>query len=165
MGGANAQTENPSDRRARLRRVARLCAVQALYQMELTGQGASRVVKQFRDHRFGYDEEGGDYVEADEDFFEDLLTGIVERQDEVDAQIASVIKEGWKLSRLDSTVRAILRAGGYELLAREDVPAPAAINEYVDVAHAFFEGPEPGFVNATLDAMAAKVRAAGGGEA
>lgn len=153
-------SENASERRARLRRAARLSAVQALYQMELTGQGAARVVKQFRDHRFGYDDEPGGYVEADEDFFEDLLTGIVARQDEVDAQIASVIKEGWKLSRLDSTVRAILRAGGYELLARNDVPAAAAINEYVDVAHAFFEGPEPGFVNATLDAMAAKVRAA-----
>lgn len=154
------ENENASERRARLRRAARLSAVQALYQMELTGQGAARVVKQFRDHRFGYHDEPGDYVEADEDFFEDLLTGIVARQDEVDAQIASVIKQGWKLSRLDSTVRAILRAGGYELLARDDVPAAAAINEYVDVAHAFFEGPEPGFVNATLDAMAAKVRAA-----
>ena len=158
-----ADSENSSERRARLRRAARLSAVQALYQMELTGQGAARVVKQFRDHRFGYDDDPGDYVEADEDFFEDLLTGIVARQDEVDAQIARVIKEGWKLSRLDATVRAILRAGGYELLARNDVPAAAAINEYVDVAHAFFEGPEPGFINATLDAMAAKVRAANPG--
>ncbi len=156
-----SDTENASERRARLRRAARLSAVQALYQMELSGQGASRVVKQFRDHRFGYDDEPGDYVEADEEFFEDLLTGIVSRQDEVDGHIAGVIKQGWKLSRLDATVRAILRAGGYELLARADVPAAAAINEYVDVAHAFFEGPEPGFVNATLDAMAAKVRAAG----
>ena len=159
----NSDSENASERRARLRRASRLSAVQALYQMELTGQGAARVVKQFRDHRFGYDDEPGDYVEADEDFFEDLLTGIVARQDAVDAQIASVIKEGWKLSRLDATVRAILRAGGYELLARDDVPAAAAINEYVDVAHAFFDGPEPGFVNATLDAIAAKVRAASAG--
>ena len=159
----NSDSENASERRARLRRSSRLSAVQALYQMELTGQGASRVVKQFRDHRFGYDDEPGDYVEADEEFFEDLLTGIVARQDAVDAQIASVIKEGWKLSRLDATVRAILRAGGYELLARDDVPAAAAINEYVDVAHAFFDGPEPGFVNATLDAIAAKVRAASAG--
>ena len=159
----NSDSENASERRARLRRASRLSAVQALYQMELTGQGAARVIKQFRDHRFGYDDEPGDYVEADEDFFEDLLTGIVARQDAVDTQIASVIKEGWKLSRLDATVRAILRAGGYELLARDDVPAAAAINEYVDVAHAFFDGPEPGFVNATLDAIAAKVRATSAG--
>ena len=154
----SSREESKSDRRARLRRSARLSAVQALYQMELTGQGATKVVKQFRDHRFGYDDEPGDYVEADEDFFEDLLSGIVARQDEVDSQIAGVIKEGWKLSRLDATVRAILRAGGYELLAREDVPAAAAINEYVDVANAFFEGPEPGFVNATLDALSKKLR-------
>ncbi len=154
----NTADESKSDRRARLRRSARLSAVQALYQMELTGQGATKVVKQFRDHRFGYDDEPGDYVEADEDFFEDLVTGIVSRQDDVDSQIAGVIKEGWKLSRLDATVRAILRAGGYELLAREDVPVAAAINEYVDVANAFFEGPEPGFVNATLDALAKKLR-------
>ncbi|MCP2680373.1 transcription antitermination factor NusB [Maricaulaceae bacterium NA33B04] len=150
--------ESKSDRRARLRRSARLSAVQALYQMELTGQGATKVVKQFRDHHFGYDDEPGEYVEADEDFFEDLLTGIVARQDEVDRHIAGVLREGWKLSRLDATVRAILRAGGYELLAREDVPAAAAINEYVDVANAFFEGSEPGFVNATLDTLSKKLR-------
>lgn len=158
---AEADTpETTSETRARLRRTARLSAVQALYQMELTGQGASAVVRQFRNHQFGYDDEPGDYIEADEDFFEDLLTGIVERQDEVDAQAAAVVKEGWKYSRLDSTVRAILRAGGYELLARDDVPTGAVINEYVDIAKAFFEGPEPGFINATLDAMARKVRGA-----
>jgi len=160
MSATSTDTENASERRARLRRSARLSAVQALYQMELTGQGATKVVKQFRDHRFGYEDEPGDYVEADEAFFEDLLTGIVARQDEVDTLVAGVLKEGWKLSRLDATVRAILRAGGYELLAREDVPAAAAINEYVDVANAFFEGSEPGFVNATLDALATKLRPA-----
>lgn len=161
MSAAATDSENPSERRARLRRSARLSAVQALYQMELTGQGAAKVVKQFRDHRFGYDDEPGDYVEADEVFFEDLLTGIVARQDEVDSLVAGVLKDGWKLSRLDATVRAILRAGGYELLARDDVPAAAAINEYVDVANAFFEGAEPGFVNATLDALSKTLRPAG----
>lgn len=150
--------ENASERRARLRRSARLSAVQALYQMELTGQGAKAVVKQFRDHQFGYDDEPGDYIEADETFFEDLLTGIVDRQDEVDSQVAKLLKEGWKYSRLDSTVRAILRAGGYELIARSDVPTGVVINEYVDIAKAFFEGPEPGYINATLDAVAKSVR-------
>ena len=152
--------ESSSDQRARLRRTARLSAVQALYQMELTGQGAHAVVMQFRNHQFGYDDEPGEYIEADEAFFEDLLTGIVARQDEVDAQAAAVLREGWKFSRLDSTVRAILRAGGYELLARDDVPTGTVINEYVDIAKAFFEGPEPGFINATLDAMGRKVRPA-----
>lgn len=159
MSEPGAAAENASEQRARLRRTARLSAVQALYQMELTGQGANSVVKQFRNHQFGSDDEPGEYIEADEDFFEDLLTGIVNRQDEVDRLAASVVKEGWKYSRLDSTVRAILRAGGYELVAREDVPVGVVINEYVDIAKAFFEGPEPGFINATLDALSRKARA------
>ncbi|EAP90904.1 transcription antitermination protein NusB [Oceanicaulis sp. HTCC2633] len=150
--------EAASDRRARLRRSARLSAVQALYQMETSGSGAKAVVKEFRDHRFGYEDEPGDYVETDEDFFENLVTGIVSIQADVDKRISGVLKEGWKLSRLDATVRAILRAGGYELIARKDVPPAVVINEYVDVAHAFFEGTEPGFVNATLDALAKQVR-------
>ena len=150
--------EGASDRRARLRRSARLSAVQALYQMETSGSGAKAVVKEFRDHRFGYEDEPGDYVETDEEFFENLVTGIVSIQDDVDKRISGVLKEGWKLSRLDATVRAILRAGGYELIARKDVPPAVVINEYVDVAHAFFESTEPGFVNATLDALAKQVR-------
>lgn len=150
--------EATSERRARLRRSARLSAVQALYQMESSGSGAKAVVKEFRDHRFGYEDEPGDYVETDEEFFEDLVTGIVSIQSDVDKRIGGVLKEGWKLSRLDATVRAILRAGGYELVARQDVPPAVVINEYVDVAHAFFEDSEPGFVNATLDALAKQVR-------
>ncbi|MCC5980719.1 MAG: transcription antitermination factor NusB [Oceanicaulis sp.] len=153
-------SENASDQRARLRRSARLSAVQALYQMELTGAGAKSVIRQFRDHRFGHDCEPGEYIEADEDFFEDLLSGVVSAQDEVDQMTASTLKEGWKLSRLDATVRAILRAGGYELLKRADVPTKVVINEYVDIANAFFEGPEPAFVNASLDAFAKAARAA-----
>jgi N utilization substance protein B len=160
MTTAADPSQSASELRARRRRTARLSAVQALYQMELTGAGAKAVVLQFRNHHFGYDDEPGDYIEADEDFFEDLLTGIVSRQDEVDSLAASVVKEGWKYSRLDATVRAILRAGGYELLAREDVPVGVIINEYVDIAKAFFEGPEPGLINATLDALARKVRSA-----
>ncbi|AZU04193.1 transcription antitermination protein NusB [Glycocaulis alkaliphilus] len=153
-------TETPSDTRARLRRSARLSAVQALYQMELSGTGARAVVKQFRDHRFGHDGEPGEFIEADEDFFEDLLSGVVRAQDDVDKLTASTLKEGWKLSRLDATVRAILRAGGYELLRRTDVPTRVVINEYVDIAHAFFEGPEPAFINASLDAFARAARPA-----
>ncbi|MCC5996214.1 MAG: transcription antitermination factor NusB [Oceanicaulis sp.] len=156
-----ADTVNRSETRARQRRAARLSAVQALYQMEVSGQGASTVVRQFRDHRFGHDGEPGDYIETDEDFFEDLLKGIVERQDEVDGHISLVLKEGWRLSRLDATLRAILRAGGYELLARPDVPSPVVINEYVDVAGAFFDAPECGMVNGALDALARRVRADG----
>jgi len=154
----SVQGPSRTETRAVLRRAARLSAVQGLYQMEMSGAGAASVVRQFRDHRFGHAGEPGEYIEADEDFFEDLLTGAVERQDEIDGHVASALKEGWRLSRLDATVRAILRAGGYELLARADVPAAAVINEYVDVAHAFFEGPEPAFVNAALDTLARRLR-------
>jgi N utilization substance protein B len=150
--------EASSDKHARLRRAARLSAVQALYQMETSGSGAAAVVKEFRDHRFGYEGEPGDFVETDEVFFEDLVTGIITHQSDVDTRLSGVLKEGWKLSRLDATVRAILRAGGYELVARKDVPAAVVINEYVDVAHAFFDGSESGFVNATLDALSKQVR-------
>lgn len=155
---SQAANESVSERRARLRRSARLSAVQAMYQMEMSGQGARSVVLQFRDHRFGQDNEPGEYIEADEDFFEALLHGIVARQDEVDGLIKGALRDGWRLSRLDATVRAILRSGGYELLAREDVPTKTVINEYIDIAHAFFEGPEPGFVNGTLDTLARRVR-------
>ncbi|PWE17990.1 transcription antitermination factor NusB [Marinicauda salina] len=148
-----------SEDRARLRRAARLSAVQALYQMEVAGTGATEVVRQFRDHRFGHAGEPGDYLEADEDFFEDLLHGVVAAQDRVDEAIGGTLREDWKLSRLDATLRAVLRAGAYELLERADVPAKVVINEYVDVAHAFFEKSEPGFVNASLEAFARKVRA------
>ncbi|GGE36987.1 N utilization substance protein B [Marinicauda pacifica] len=151
-------SEEASDKRARLRRSARLAAVQALYQMELAGAGASEVTREFLSHRFGHDDEPGDYLAADEAFFEDLLSGVVKAQDRVDETIRSTLKTGWKLSRLDSTLRAILRAGGYELLERSDVPVGVVINEYVDIAHAFYEGSEPGFINASLESFARRVR-------
>lgn len=153
-------SETDSARRARLRRAARLAAVQALYQMEVAGQGASAVVKQFRDHRFGHDHEPGDYIEADEDFFEDLVAGIIAAQSKVDRTLSATLKEGWKFSRIDATVRAILRAGGYELSERSDVPTAVVIDEYVDIAKAFFDGPEPGFVNGALDSFAKTARPA-----
>ena len=151
-------SEEASDKRARLRRSARLAAVQALYQMELAGAGASEVTREFLSHRFGHDDEPGDYLAADAAFFEDLLSGVVKAQDRVDETIRSTLKTGWKLSRLDSTLRAILRAGGYELLERSDVPVGVVINEYVDIAHAFYEGSEPGFINASLESFARRVR-------
>jgi len=151
-------TESPSDNRARLRRAARLAAVQALYQMEISGRGAADVIAEFRDHRFGHEGEGSDFVEADEAFFEALVAGVVNRQATVDLAINALLADGWRLERLDATVRAILRAGGYELFEKTDVPARVVIDEYVDVAHAFFEGSEPKFVNAALDKCARQAR-------
>jgi N utilization substance protein B len=136
------------------RSVARLAAVQALYQMETAGAGVETVVREFSDHRFGGDMEGEQLGEADEVFFADLVRGVVADQDDVDRFIATRLAKGWRLERIDATLRAILRAGAYELTRRTDVPVEVAIDEYVEIAKSFFEGPEPGFVNAALDGIA-----------
>ncbi|GLK52174.1 MAG: transcription antitermination factor NusB [Oceanicaulis sp.] len=158
MSAPQKSRETPSEARARLRRAARLAAVQALYQMEIGGRGASTVIREFRDHRFGAAGEGEEFVEADEDFFDSLVSGVVERQAVVDPAIDGLLADGWRMERLDATVRAILRVAGYELFQRKDVPARVVIDEYVDVANAFFEGSEPKFVNAALDRCARQAR-------
>lgn len=143
------------------RSVARLAAVQALYQMEVSGVGVEAVVREFADHRFDRSIGGEDGVilaGADEAFFADLVRGVVDRQRQIDPAIARRLAHGWRLERLDATVRAILRAGAFELTYRPDVPLEVVINEYVELARSFFEGPEPGFVNAALDGLAQDVR-------
>jgi N utilization substance protein B len=140
------------------RSVARLAAVQALYQMEVSAIGVESVIREFNEHRFDRDIEGVTLASADEGFFADLVRGVVAEQTKVDAAIVKRLAEGWRLERLDATVRAILRAGAYELAHRPDVPTEVAIDEYVEVAKSFFEGTEPGFVNGALDAVARDVR-------
>ncbi|MBL8556256.1 MAG: transcription antitermination factor NusB [Phenylobacterium sp.] len=145
------------------RSVARLAAVQALYQMEVSSIGVEHVIREFTDHRFDRDIEVGDnesvpLAAADEAFFAELVRGVVAEQGRVDAAIARRLAENWRLERLDATVRAILRAGAYELAHRADVPTEVAIDEYVEIAKSFFEGVEPGFVNGALDAVARDVR-------
>ncbi|MCA6296622.1 MAG: transcription antitermination factor NusB [Phenylobacterium sp.] len=144
------------------RSVARLAAVQALYQMEVSGTGVEAVVREFSDHRFDRaigGEDGEALAAADEAFFAELVRGVVAEQRRIDPSIAQRLAQGWRLERLDATVRAILRAGAFELAHRPDVPVEVVINEYVDLARSFFEGPEPGFVNAALDGLARDVRA------
>ncbi|HEY2750451.1 transcription antitermination factor NusB [Phenylobacterium sp.] len=145
------------------RSVARLAAVQALYQMEVSNAGAEMVIREFTEHRFDRDlpDEAGEDVtlaHADEVFFADLVRGVVAHQKAVDAAIAKRLASGWRLDRLDATARAILRAGAYELSHRADVPTEVVIDEYVELAKSFFEGPEPGFVNGALDAVAQDTR-------
>jgi transcription antitermination protein NusB len=135
------------------RSVARLAAVQALYQMEASGAGVEVVIREFNDHRFDRDLEGAALAEADEDYFAKIVRGAVERQGEIDKAIAGKLAAGWKLERIDATLRAIFRAGGFELLTRS-APNEVVIDEYVEIAKSFFEGPEPGFVNGALDAIA-----------
>jgi N utilization substance protein B len=142
------------------RSVARLAAVQALYQMETAGAGAETVIREFSDHRFDRDLEGVRLARADEGFFADLVRGVVADQDAVDRAVARRLAAGWRLERIDATARSILRAGAFELMRRPDVPAEVAIDEYVEIAKSFFEGPEPGFINAALDAIARDERPA-----
>ena len=147
-----------SGRERRARTVARLAAVQALYQMDIGGAGAEAVIREFCDHRFDADMEGERLAQADEDFFAEVVRGVVEAQKDIDRAIARRLAEGWRLERIDATLRAILRAGGFELLRRPDIPTEVAIDEYVEVAKSFFEGPEPGVANAVLDGIAKDVR-------
>ena len=140
------------------RSVARLAAVQALYQMEVSGVGVEHVIREFTDHRFDRDVEGETLAAADETFFADLVRGVVSEQAKVDSAIVKRLASGWKLARLDATARAILRSGAFELTHRPDVPTEVVIDEYVELAKSFFEGPEPGFVNGALDAVAQDVR-------
>lgn len=140
------------------RSVARLAVVQALYQMEVSGAGVEAVIREFADHRFERDLEGFALSGADEVFFAELLRGVVEHQSKVDRAVVRRLAQGWRLERLDATVRAILRSGAYELAERPDVPTEVVIDEYVELAKSFFEGPEPGFVNGALDGVAQDVR-------
>ena len=144
--------------RSRFRSAARLAAVQALYQQEMEATPLPRLLKEFHDHRLGATIEDEQYHEAERDFFDDIVTGVDARRAELDALIAGRLAEGWTLERLDRPMRAILRAGAYELLARPDVPVGSVISEYVDVAHAFYGKRESGFVNGLLDAIAKNVR-------
>ncbi len=142
------------------RAVARLAAVQALYQMEVSGAGVETVVREFRDHRFSGDLEGEPLAEADEPFFGDLTRGVVEAQREIDLAITQRLATGWKLTRIDATVRAILRCAAFELLRRKDIPHEVVINEYLEITKSFFGGTEAGFVNGVLDAIARSDRPA-----
>ncbi len=144
------------------RSVARLGAVQALYQMDVAGTQLDDIVDEFVHHRFGQEIEGEIYPQADEAHFEDVIRGVVREQRDIDLAINGALAKNWSLTRIDSTLRAILRAGTYELRRCKDVPVKVVINEYVDVAHAFFEGDEPGVVNAVLDRLGANQRKTGG---
>lgn len=139
------------------RTAARLAAVQALYQMDLTQRDLSAVLDEFVVHRF---EQDGikDYEGADRAFFRDAVSGVVERQAEIDKEIGAYLAEGWRLSRIDSILRAILRSAVFEIIARPDVPARAVIDQYVEIAHDFFSGDEPGVVNGLLDKVARSKR-------
>lgn len=144
--------------RSKPRSAARLAAVQALYQLEMEGTPMAQLLHEFHEHRLGATIEDVTYANAEVDFFNDVVKGVDARRDEIDANISAKLSEGWSIDRLDRPMRQILRAGTYELLARKDLPAGVIINEYVDVADAFYAKREKGFVNGVLDVIAKAVR-------
>ena len=143
---------------ANQRGAARLAAVQALYQMDIGGTGVLEVVAEYEAHRLGQELDGDTYLKADASWFRSIVSGVVRDQTKIDPVIRSSLEESWPLSRLDSTLRAILRAGTFEVMERKDVPVAVIVTEYVEIARAFFEEDEPRIVNAVLDRIAKQVR-------
>jgi transcription antitermination protein NusB len=137
---------------------ARLAAVQALYQMDLAETDLSAVIEEFTSHRLGAEAESDTAAQADPEHFATVLRGVVARQREIDPLIEKQLAQGWRLARIDSILRAILRAATFELTELADIPARVVISEYIEVAHAFFEGDESRVVNGVLDALARKLR-------
>ena len=140
------------------RSAARLAAVQALYQMDMEATPLAKLLHEFHQHRLGATIEDTTYADAEVAFFDDVVSGTDARREEIDALITDRLAEGWSLARLDKPMKAMLRAGTYELIARPDVPTATVISEYIDVAHAFFDKRETGFVNGLLDAIAKSAR-------
>jgi N utilization substance protein B len=142
---------------ANQRGAARLAAVQALYQMDVGRQSLEETLAQFNSFRLGREIEGEQYLPADADFFGQIVKGVTKSQLEIDPMVDSALADGWPMARIDATLRAILRAAGFELLRRPDIPQSVVITEYVDIANAFFEGEVPGLVNGVLDTIAKRL--------
>jgi N utilization substance protein B len=146
-------------RKANKRGAARLAAVQALYQMDLAGTGLNDIMAEFESHWLGGVVEGEQYLPAEAAYFRDIVGGVVREQTKLDPQIDAALARGWPLKRIEAILRAVLRAGAYELACRGDVPARVVTSEYVDVASAFVDKDETGMVNAVLDELAHQLRA------
>lgn len=154
-----ADAPKPVDRKANRRGAARLAAVQALYQMDIAGAGLNDIFAEFESHWLGNEVEGEKYLPAEAAFFRDVVSGVVRDQKKLDPLVDEALAKGWPLKRIDAIIRAVMRAGAYELEHRKDVPARVVVTEYVDVANAFVDRDETGMVNAVLDQIARKFRA------
>lgn len=144
----------------RRRTVARLAAVQALYQLELNPSlDPEGVVREFARYRLDQEIDGDQLAEADPEFFAEIVRGAAADQARIDTDISAALVEDWPLDRLDAVLRAILRAGAWELAHRPDVPPRVSISEYIAIAHAFFTGKEPGLANGVLDRLGRDLRA------
>src|SRR5262245_63305651 len=157
---AMARNETPAeDSKANRSGAARLAAVQALYQMDIAGTGLNDILAEFESHWIGREVEGAQYLPAEAAFFRDVVSGVVREQRSLDPLVDKVLAQGWPLKRIEAILRAVLRAGAYELGHRSDVPARVVVSEYVDVANAFVDRDETGMVNAVLDQIARQFRA------
>lgn len=167
--GGGASKHGKSKRGGRLRgesgrrSAARLAAVQALYQIEFNEAPSETVILEFLQHRVEHDLGEGLRLDADREYFTDLVRGVVREGERIDPILTGALADGWTLERVQPTLRAIVRAGTYELLTHVEVPVAVIINEYVNVAHAFYSGGEPGFVNGVLDRLARLLRNGDGG--
>jgi N utilization substance protein B len=146
-----------SDKPANQRGAARLAAVQALYQMDVGHQSLEDTLSQFSAFHLGREIEGEDYLPADADFFRQIVRGVIKAQLDIDPAIDAALTDDWPVTRVDATLRAILRCAAWELLRRTDIPPGVVITEYVDVAKAFYEDDAPALVNGVLDAIAKTV--------
>ena len=164
MSVAKPATDGQAAKPANKRGAARLAAVQALYQMDVAGSGVLETAAEYEAYRLGKEVDGSTYREADAQWFRAILAGVVEGQKSIDPIIRRALTDDWPLSRLDSTLRAILRAGTYELVEKRDVPVAVIVSEYVDIANAFYDEEEPRLVNAVLDRVAREKRGEGRGK-
>jgi transcription antitermination protein NusB len=146
-------------RKANRRGAARLAAVQALYQMDVAATPLKAILAEFESHWIGQEVEGSQYLPAEAAFFREIVGGYLREQRRLDPLIDQTLAGGWPLTRIEAVLRAILRAGAYELDQRRDVPARVVVSEYADVAHAFLDREETGMINAVLDALARQLRA------
>jgi len=152
-------TERKEDRKANRRGAARLAAVQALYQMDIAGTDLNDILAEFESHWLGGEVEGDKYLPAEAAFFREIVRGVVAGQRNLDPAIDHALSKGWPLKRVEALVRAVLRAGAFELTNRKDIPVRVIVSEYVDVANAFVDRDETGMVNAVLDMLARTMRA------
>jgi transcription antitermination protein NusB len=155
-----ADAKSRDERKANQRGAARLAAVQALYQMDIAATGVNEILAEFESHWIGREVEGSQYLPAEAAFFRDVVNGVVREQRKLDPLIDAALAQSWPLKRIEAILRAVLRAGCYELDQRRDVPARVVVSEYVDVANAFVEREETGMVNAVLDQLARQLRGA-----
>jgi transcription antitermination protein NusB len=146
------------DRKANRRGAARLAAVQALYQMDVAAKGLNEIFAEFESHWLGREVDGSQYLPAEAAFFREVVGGVVRDQRRLDPMIDAALSKGWPLKRIEALMRAVLRAGLYELDQRRDIPTRVIVSEYVDVAGAFVDKDETGMVNAVLDQLGRQVR-------